>query len=194
MKDYKLYIKQHLAIIAALILCLTSFGSCKKLVYSIRLERMIGKQLTITDDYLFVKGTNPYYQFDKSDVKVVLWFSPKECSTCRLSGLSNYRQLEDFCRDSVKNVGVMYIFSPSEEKRELFEEVIENTTRDASIFVDYDNKFGSSNKFLSSEEELHCFLLDSENKIVLVGNPMLSNSVFNLYKNKLKELSTLAKD
>ena len=85
----------------------------------------------------------------------------------------------------------MYIFSPSEEKRDLFEEVIENTTRDASIFVDYDNKFGSSNKFLPSEEELHCFLLDSEDKIVLVGNPMFSNSVFNLYKNKLKELTAV---
>lgn len=164
------------------------FSSCKKILYSIELEKQINKEVILTDDLILVQGVNPFYNYKDTKTKVVVWFSPEECSTCRLSGLGAYKPLEEYCCDSTDHVSVMFIFSPSEEKREVFKEVIEYTTREYPIFVDYNNSFGKKNDFISKKGELHSFLLDSDNKIVLAGNPMLSNSMLDLYKKKIEEL------
>lgn len=164
------------------------FSSCKKVFYSIELNRLINKEVTLTKDLVLVQGINPFYNYKETKTKVIVWFSPEECSTCRLSSLGTYKTLEEYCCDSTDHVSVLFIFSPSEEKREVFKEVLDNSSREYPIFVDYNNSFGTKNDFLSKKGELHSFLLDSDNKIVLIGNPMLSNSMLELYKKKIDEL------
>ncbi|MDR3266230.1 MAG: hypothetical protein LBT24_01490, partial [Tannerella sp.] len=49
------------------------------------------------------------------------------------------------------------------------------------VFIDIDNKIFALNNF-PKEQEYQCFLLDKDNKVVMVGNPVLNPAIWKLYK------------
>lgn len=52
---------------------------------------------------------------------------------------------------------------------------------DYPVFIDENNQINSLNHF-PDKPELQCFLLDKDNKVLLIGNPVLNPKVWELYK------------
>ena len=55
------------------------------------------------------------------------------------------------------------------------------------IYVDTCNVFTRNNSTIPEERYLHTFLLDRENKIVLVGNPNVNERVESLFQKIMNE-------
>ena len=58
------------------------------------------------------------------------------------------------------------------------------------IYLDKSHLFKSNNKFLPEEKQYHVFLIDENNNVLLVGNPLLNPHVcdimYKIIDNKLK--------
>jgi hypothetical protein len=58
----------------------------------------------------------------------------------------------------------------------------------APLIYDLDNQFAARNKLPEDNKMYKAFLVDGDDKVILVGNPALSKAVSALYLNKIKEL------
>ncbi|MDR1339325.1 MAG: hypothetical protein LBK58_04660 [Prevotellaceae bacterium] len=54
------------------------------------------------------------------------------------------------------------------------------------VFVDKENEIGKLNSF-PSKPEYQCFLLDRDNKVIIVGNPSLNPGIWTLFKKTIIE-------
>ncbi|MDR1097158.1 MAG: DUF1573 domain-containing protein, partial [Tannerella sp.] len=79
-------------------------------------------------------------------------------------------------------VDFLFFFQPKDE-RELTYLFRRNNFRQP-VFLDRENRLDKLNRFPSSME-YRCFLLDSDNKVLLIGNPALNPKVWELYKQQI---------
>jgi hypothetical protein len=54
------------------------------------------------------------------------------------------------------------------------------------VFVDKKNEMMQLNNF-PKKPEYQCFLLDKDNKVVMIGNPVLNPGIWELYKKIIRE-------
>ena len=110
--------------------------------------------------------------------KVLVYVDSTGCTSCRL-------QLHEWKKfiaevDSAMNGSVPFLFflSPKSVKEARY-----ITRRDDFIYpicVDMQNRLDSLNRF-PEEEMFHTFLLDSDNRVTVIGNPIHNRAVRDLY-------------
>ena len=54
------------------------------------------------------------------------------------------------------------------------------------IYIDNGNLFRKNNRNIPFDERMHTFLLDENNKVILVGSPLKKNRTYNVYQNNDK--------
>jgi hypothetical protein len=54
-------------------------------------------------------------------------------------------------------------------------------------FIDEKDEINSLNQFPSGNRQFQCFLLDKENRVEIIGNPILNPQIEKLYKQKIIE-------
>ena len=100
------------------------------------------------------------------------------CTECQLK-LYDWEILHKKLDSLNKNATILYIVHNK------FPQYIESIKKRNNItfpfFIDEENKIGKINH-LSSKLLYRTFLLDSMNKIILFGNPIQNEQIWNLYK------------
>jgi hypothetical protein len=81
-------------------------------------------------------------------------------------------------------IGFHFYFQPKDEK-ELKFMLRRNNFRQA-VYIDKGDKLYRANK-LSGNMSYQCFLLDKDNKVILIGNPTLNPRIWELYKQTVME-------
>ena len=118
------------------------------------------------------------FNFKDADYKIVTYVDSAGCTSCKLQ-LHRWKQLIAEV-DSLTDGGVpfLFYFHPKDRK-----ELRNLTRREGFIYpVCFDEKddFNRLNRF-PNEMMFQTFLLDKENKVVALGNPVLSPKVKELY-------------
>lgn len=110
--------------------------------------------------------------------KMVVYVGPDGCTDCKLRSLMPLYMfiLENRHRD---NFGVVVIVHS--EDREATETVLTELRFRHTVFYDVDGSFKRLNPQLPDSEHFHTFLLNKENKVVLIGNPTHNEKLKNLY-------------
>lgn len=169
---------------------LLMFSSCRRIHNYNCLRKLSGQEITIPASIDYYEGSNPFYaNSDSAKATVFFWVDNTECSTCRLTNMNPFYKVFNFCRDSVENVNVMVLFTPSQEKKDDFMDVALYRERDLPIYVDEDNVFYEENRFIPEDVRYHAFLLNDKNQIVLVGDPLAGTAIWNLYRDVLFSMS-----
>ena len=111
--------------------------------------------------------------------KVLFYSDSIGCASCKLQ-LYKWTELITES-DSVMQgqLKFLFFFQPKNEKEMNLLLKLESFTH--PVYLDIENKFNKLNHF-PTNPFYHCFLLDGDNKVILVGNPCLKLSVWNLYK------------
>lgn len=65
--------------------------------------------------------------------------------------------------------------------------MIQSIQLNSIIYVDTTQHFRRHNPNIPSDVMFHTFLLDSDNKVILVGSPIQNNRIQNLFKKIIKE-------
>ena len=124
----------------------------------------------VCDDYLY------------KEFKILLYVDSTGCSSCRLK-LSEWGQLmEDTERLFPGKVGFLLFFQPKSVPDLGF--LFIRDRFDYPVFVDTAGIINRLNQF-PQEQSYQCFLLDSDNKVLSIGNPTINPQIWELYKSHI---------
>jgi hypothetical protein len=124
----------------------------------------------------------------QKEYKILLYVDSSGCSSCRLK-LAQWRQLIEEA-DSLfqENLGFLLFFQPKSKKE--LGILFQRDKFDYQVFIDMNNTINHRNHF-PQHQEYQCFLLDSNNKVLMIGNPTLNPKIWELYKEVITgEVST----
>lgn len=135
----------------------------------------------------FVTDTVPY-RIPKNDYKVVVFVDSVGCISCKLQ-LPKWKEfmheVDSLCEGKVSFV----FFFQSADVKEL-RYILRRDGFSLPVCIDADDSFNSLNHF-PGEMMFQTFLVDSENRVKVIGNPIHNLSVKDLY---LKELAGIKSD
>ena len=119
-----------------------------------------------------------------SEYKILLYVDSAGCSTCRLN-LFEWKLLKTEADTLFHGkLGFLFFFQPKSEK-EMADLFVQNKF-DYPVFMDI---YGSINRLNQFPQAVHyqCFLLDIDNKVMALGNPVLNPHVWEFYKSQIAE-------
>ena len=122
-----------------------------------------------------------------SKYTLVVFTDSTECTSCNVSRISNWEEVtQDFFFDSCRSARLVFIFSPSQKKIQEVRQIVEESSVDWPIYLDTANVFQRSNKQIPDNQLFHVFLLNENNEILCVGNPLYNEKLRNIYKRIIK--------
>ena len=142
-----------------------------------------GKEILFPDDMEFTAGGKKVMGNivdTGGGYKIVNYVDSTGCISCKLQlPLWNLfaNQLDSICH---REVAICMIFSPKLEDVREVQYILRRDTFYHFVCLDLNDSFNQLNH-LSSDESFHTFLLDGNNKICAIGNPVLNPAVKDLY-------------
>lgn len=128
----------------------------------------------------------PYQHTDRDTIdwtqstnnRIVVYFSSDMCTVCNINKLHEW----DKIKKRYENWDIVYVLSYQEKKEEdIIEAITNNNVNDMIIYLDKNDLFRKANPFIPDYPLLHVFLIDSNNRIKIVGDPLYNNKVLQLY-------------
>jgi len=101
------------------------------------------------------------------------------CIDCRLKLYHWKRLIKESNRLFHERVGFLIYFQPKSLKE--IEYILARDGFDYPVFIDMEGKINNLNHF-PKETQYQCFLLDKDNKVLIVGNPEMNPRIWELYK------------
>ena len=144
----------------------------------------MGKEIQFPKEYLcnvLGKDTTNTLCSDLLDneYKVLLYVDSTGCVDCKLK-LFLWKQLIEEADNLFKDkLGFLLFFHPKDKKELQF--LLKRDRMGYPVFMDLENKINLLNHF-PKEQSYQCFLLDKDNKVVMIGNPTLNPQIWELYK------------
>lgn len=153
-------------------------GDIKKIV-----QEWQNKEVLIPNDVTFkILGCDTvcFYLWNKP-YKVFTYIDSIGCTGCQL-GLSEWKTLIDSCR--WQQIGVEFIFAVHSSDYKQFTEEVRLNEFDYPIIYDEHNSFDKLNHFPPAP--YRAFLLDKDNKVLLIGSPINNPTIWKLLKKIIK--------
>jgi hypothetical protein len=177
-------------LIYGIIILLLSF-SCKENKQQIEIEKIltewIGKEIQFPKDcQCNVLGKDTTSDlctnlFDR-EYKILLYIDSLGCTKCKLRLFELKRLIAEADSLDSGKLSFLFFFHPKDIKELQFMFKLDKMIY--PVFIDTDNVIGQLNRF-PEEESYQCFLLDKDNRIVMIGNPTINPKIWELYKKQV---------
>lgn len=131
-----------------------------------------------------IKAISPW---NKAKLKLVHYVDSVSCSTCYLNKIVKIEQLFRMEKLSNNEFYNIFIISPDNKAKKRLETDFHNKSIPPTVFVDSANAFAEVNPNIPSEEMYHTFLLDENNKVILVGNPIANEKIGDMLQSVVKK-------
>ncbi|MDE5761855.1 MAG: DUF1573 domain-containing protein [Bacteroides sp.] len=158
---------------------LISCGNQKKESLEFLLQTWNGKEVLFPEDLTFTMKGKDTVDFSLSGkYKILTYVDSIGCISCKLQ-LGKWKTLMKEMDVAGKNsVKFLFFFSP--EKRRDFLGTLKSEDFDYPVCLDDENRLNKLNHF-PSEMAFQTFLLDKDNKVLAIGNPIHNPKVKELY-------------
>ena len=166
-----------------ILLLLSLLTACKennKEKFALLVQEWQGKEIVFPQNMAFTRFvTEPVnYRIPDAEYKVLVYVDSTGCTSCKLQ-LPKWQELIAHV-DSATNGNVPFIFVfQSKDDREL-RYILKCDNFDRPVCIDRNNRFNSSNRF-PQDITFQTFLLDKDNKVKVIGNPVHNLAVRDLY-------------
>jgi hypothetical protein len=183
-----------------------SLGACnsnkkKESITNVVLE-WIGKEIRFPEHvscYVLGKDTFPELCLEcfQKEYKILLYVDSAGCSNCRLN-LFEWKQLIEESDTLFQGKLEFLLFFQPKNIVDMTILFMRNNF-DHPVFIDTNGSIDLINHFPQIMEH-QCFLLNSDNKVLVIGNPALNSKIWELYKShidknkqtSLKDITTLS--
>ena len=105
-------------------------------------------------------------------LKLVVYSDSTMCTSCGIKKLHTWDNQFQKMREYQGRLKVYFIFSPSMEEKRNLQIMVKNYLSDTPIYIDTANVFLRSNPHIPAFPEMHTFLLDEKDSVILVGSPL----------------------
>lgn len=179
--------KRHCYLI---LLILIASLSCSKQKSDTELLQIVkewyGKEIKFPDRPVFTlygKDTVDY-SIPQSTYKVLVYVDSTGCVDCKLQ-LQKWQELIEYT-NSISNgeIPFLFFFYPKDYK-ELCQ-IFKRDLFDMPVYIDFKGELNKLNNF-PLLPQFHTLLLDKDNKVVVIGNPVHSTDIRSLYIKKISE-------
>ena len=161
---------------ASAIFLMAASCSSGKTDYESAILEWTGREIVFPDSMRLAGGG--VFVKEPSDFTIVAYYDSEGCTGCRMrlpKWLDFIKILEDYAEGDVK----VYMLVSPEVKRDLIQ-TVNSLGLGEIVVVDSSGQFPSLNN-MPEDPLLQTFLLDSDNRVVLVGNPFDSLVLERLY-------------
>ena len=172
--------KQRLLYILSLLFLLAACQENKKEQFVRLVQKWQGKEIIFPQDMEFTRFvTEPVeYRIPDAEYKVLIYVDSTGCTSCKLQ-LPKWKELIAHV-DSATNSDIPFIFVfQSKNDREL-RYILKRDNFDRPVCIDRDSRLDKLNQF-PQDITFQTFLLDQDNKVKVIGNPVHNLAVRDLY-------------
>lgn len=121
--------------------------------------------------------------------KMVVYFDAETCASCALSRIWEWDEVSHITQASNGKYQTLFIFTPKQKDLSTVKRVFQGMHMENKlVYIDDRQDFITNNPTIPEDAMFHTFLLDRKNKIVLVGNPVHNEKLWELYKNTIDQL------
>lgn len=121
--------------------------------------------------------------------KMVVYFDAETCASCALSRIWEWDDVSLLTQNSSGKFQVLFIFTPKQDDVKVVKQAFRKMRMENKlVYIDDRQYFTTKDPNIPKEPLYHTFLLNRENKIVLVGNPVYNDKLWNLYKTLISQL------
>ncbi len=164
------------------------FVSCKKEERIKTIEQVVkewtGKTVVFPENFkckIMGRDTLAPDLFQKP-YKVLLYVDSMGCTSCKLRMPEWKKIIREADSMAPGQIGFLFFFNPKSIKELDF--LMKRDQFDYPIFIDKQNEIDIKNHFPKGMP-FQCFLLDKNNKVLVIGNPSLNPQVWDLYKEQI---------
>lgn len=146
------------------------------------IEQMQSAQIVIPYDKLdcwtsdSLKKESPW---KNAKLKLVHYIDSTQCSSCYLVKKQVLEPLLNLEKESNNKFCNIFIVHPGDNSRnwKMLANNYKHKSTPTTLFIDSVNVFMEVNPNIPSESMFHTFLLDDNNKVILVGNPIFNKQI-----------------
>ena len=182
--------KQIYIIIAFVAIC---FSSCKNVQYenaSKIVKEWTDKEIKFPQGITYTSLAEETASVDlySDNYKILLYVDSTGCTNCRLN-LSGWKKIISES-DTVfsKPPEFIFFFNPKQKNERELQHIFLGNGFKHPVFIDKENEIDKLNK-LPKKPAYQCFLLDKDNKVIMVGDPSTNQGIWTLYKKVITERS-----
>ena len=138
----------------------------------------IGREIVIPDHLpTYIHSQRLHNMRSDADFRIICYINSNGCTACRMK-LGAWAQLiNDF---NTGDADVDFLMVLNTNKHNDIQYLLRRDNFLLPVVIDSADIFNTSNS-LSSDESYHTFLLDADNRVVALGNPVLNPKVKDLY-------------
>lgn len=167
-------------IIAFILFLLYSCGNQKKEDIVTFLQAWNGKEILLPASSAFTVQGKDTIDFPMSGkFKILTYVDSIGCISCKLQ-LDQWKVFMDGVNNAgINSVDFLFYFSP--EKRRDIISTLKQAGFTYPVCIDEDKELDRLNHFPKTEMDFHTFLLDEDNRVLAIGNPIHNPKVKELY-------------
>lgn len=110
-------------------------------------------------------------------MKLIIYSDSLACTTCAMSKMYCWNDLLKRAESYGEILNVHFIFSPKQQDLPCTRELLSNINFKHVIHLDTMNVFSMNNSNIPNNPAMHSFLLDENNNVILVGNPLTNKRI-----------------
>jgi len=154
------------------------------------IDDFMGQQIIVSSEWHTIwKGEETFlYRFTEVPIKLVVWFDSLSCASCQIVRMYEWDDIVAHASSFEKLFNVIFLFTPNQEELSEVSMMLKRVSFGYPVFIDQDATFVKQNPNLPQNRKLHIFLLDKNNKVVMVGNPLHNPKLWELYKKTIQNM------
>ena len=125
--------------------------------------------------------------FTDSELKLVVYSDSSACSSCAIKRMYNWDSFIKYAEKYQGRLKFYFLFYPARKDIKALKFDLRANTFDYPIFIDSAGVFEKENTHLPKNHQLHTFLLDKDNKVILVGNPLENKKIEEMFYKIVEE-------
>ena len=169
-----------------LAMCAFACGEAKAPDAIAQAKKLYGEKIEFPAEYFSIVAEGKTFSIDEElakPLKIVTYLDKNSCSECALKILLHWSKLlQELSGNSIGFIPVIY---PSDTSELI--DALEKLQIGFPLLYDIEDKFLDINKLRNALAINRTFLLDSDNKIIVIGEPLASEKLWQVYKNTLKD-------
>ncbi len=164
------------------LLCLAGCFACTSRSES-RLQDLIGNRVEIPFHSAWLNDS--VVPADTvAAITILSYYDAEGCTPCKLKQLALWRGM----MNEQAQIRYLYVLNTQNIAQKELKWTLEGMRIDYPVYLDTAGLFERSNPGLPATPVFHTFLLDRENRVVLVGSPIGNAKMWDLYKSTIARL------
>ena len=162
--------------------------SCNNMNIRKELKRMMNFEITIPHlHHAIFNGEDVVMHFpNEASVRMIALFDSTFCASCHLPNMKVWNEVIAYSKASHSRFEPIFIFSPKQEEVVSLKQSLRDNMFEWPLFIDENGDFLKNNHVIPQDSRFHTFLLNSENKIILVGSPVNNEVLWDMYKEQIQ--------